>query len=208
LSLDGLTGISLIFISYLIGGISSAFLVTRLVLGQDIRNLGDNNPGAANVFRNVSPKAGLTVGVFDILKGVLAVLLVRSVTDSITLELMAGVAVVAGHNWPIHLGFRGGRGAATSVGVLLITVPLVSIPVAAVSLIVLQFTKRATVALGVFLIAVPVLAFPVGYSYTMVSYVIAVPVLVGLTHYLNTKILGSQATLESDQAEERALPQG
>jgi glycerol-3-phosphate acyltransferase PlsY len=81
-------------ISYLIGGISSAFLVTRLVLGQDIRNLGDNNPGAANVFRNVSPKAGLTVGVFDILKGVLAVLLVRSVTDSITLELMAGVAVV------------------------------------------------------------------------------------------------------------------
>ncbi len=208
MSLDGLTGISLIFISYLIGGISSAFLVTRLVLGQDIRNLGDNNPGAANVFRNVSPKAGLTVGVFDILKGVLAVLLVRSVTDSITLELMAGVAVVAGHNWPIHLGFRGGRGAATSVGVLLITVPLVSIPVAAVSLIVLQFTKRATVALGVFLIAVPVLAFPVGYSYTMVSYVIAVPVLVGLTHYLNTKILGSQATLESDQAEERALPQG
>ena len=208
MSLDGLTGISLIFISYLIGGISSAFLVTRLVLGQDIRNLGDNNPGAANVFKNVSPKAGLTVGVFDILKGVLAVLLVRSVTDSITLELMAGVAVVAGHNWPIHLGFRGGRGAATSVGVLLITVPLVSIPVAAVSLIVLQFTKRATVALGVFLIAVPVLAFPVGYSYTMVSYVIAVPVLVGLTHYLNTKILGSQATLESDQAEERALPQG
>ena len=208
MSLDGLTGISLIFISYLIGGISSAFFVTRLVLGQDIRNLGDNNPGAANVFRNVSPKAGLTVGVFDILKGVLAVLLVRSVTDSITLELMAGVAVVAGHNWPIHLGFRGGRGAATSVGVLLITVPLVSIPVAAVSLIVLQFTKRATVALGVFLIAVPVLAFPVGYSYTMVSYVIAVPVLVGLTHYLNTKILGSQATLESDQAEERALPQG
>ena len=208
MSLDGLTGISLILISYLIGGISSAFLVTRLVLGQDIRNLGDNNPGAANVFRNVSPKAGLTVGVFDILKGVLAVLLVRSVTDSITLELMAGVAVVAGHNWPIHLGFRGGRGAATSVGVLLITVPLVSIPVAAVSLIVLQFTKRATVALGVFLIAVPVLAFPVGYSYTMVSYVIAVPVLVGLTHYLNTKILGSQATPESDQAEERALPQG
>ena len=208
MSLDGLTGISLIFISYLIGGISSAYLVTRLVLGQDIRNLGDNNPGAANVFRNVSPKAGLTVGVFDILKGVLAVLLVRSLTDSTTLELMAGVAVVAGHNWPIHLGFRGGRGAATAAGVLLITVPLVSVPVAAVSLMVLQFTKRATVALGVFLIAVPVLTFPVGYSYTMVSYVIAVPVLVGLTHYLNTKVLGSQAAIEPDQAEERALPQG
>ena len=208
MSLDGLTGISLIFISYLIGGISSAYLVTRLVLGQDIRNLGDNNPGAANVFRNVSPKAGLTVGVLDILKGVLAVLLVRSLTDSIALELMAGVTVVAGHNWPIHLGFRGGRGAATAVGVLLIAVPLVSVPVAAVSLMVLQFTKRATVALGVFLIAVPVLTFPVGYSYTMVSYVIAVPVLVGLTHYLNTKVLGSQAAIESDQAEERALPQG
>ena len=208
MSLDGLTWISLAFAAYLIGGIPTAYLVTRLLIGQDIRNLGDHNPGAANVFRNVSPKAGVTVGVVDILKGGLAVLLVRSLTDSTSLEFMAGMAVLAGHNWPVHLGFRGGRGAATAVGVLLPMVPLIAIPAAAVGLIVLRVNKKATLALGVFLIAVPVLAWPAGYSHTMVSYTLAVSVLVGLTHLVSTRVLVPQGNLESDQADERALTQG
>ncbi|PKB66732.1 MAG: hypothetical protein BZY81_06435 [SAR202 cluster bacterium Io17-Chloro-G4] len=208
MSLDGLTWFSLIITSYLIGGIPSAYLVTRLVIGQDIRNLGDHNPGAANVFRNVSPRAGITVGVVDILKGALAVLLVRGLMDSTALEFMAGFAVLAGHNWPFHMGFRGGRGAATAIGVLLPTLPVIAIPVAAVTLVVLRLTKKATVALGVFLIAVPVLALVSGYSYALVSYAIAVPVLVGLTHYFDTRVLDPQGALDSDQAEERALPQG
>lgn len=208
MSLDGLTWFSLIITSYLIGGIPSAYLVTRLVIGQDIRNLGDHNPGAANVFRNVSPRAGITVGVVDILKGALAVLLVRGLMDSTALEFMAGFAVLAGHNWPFHMGFRGGRGAATAIGVLLPTLPVIAIPVAAVTLVVLRLTKKATVALGVFLIAVPVLALVSGYSYALVSYAIAVPVLVGLTHYFDTRVLDPQGALDSDQSEERALPQG
>ncbi len=208
MSLDGLTWFSLILTSYLIGGIPTAYLVTRLITGQDIRNLGDRNPGAANVFRNVSPKAGITVGVVDILKGALAVLLVRGLMDSTALEFTAGIAVLAGHNWPVNLGFRGGRGAATAIGVLLSTVPVIAIPVCAVALVVLRVTKKATVALGVFLIAVPVLALLAGYSYTVVSYAVAVPVLVGLTHYLNTRVFAPQSSLESDQGEERALPQG
>ena len=208
MSLDGLTWISLIITSYLIGGIPTAYLVTRLIIGQDIRNLGDRNPGAANVFRNVSPKAGFTVGAVDILKGALAVLLVRGLTDSTALEFTAGFAVLAGHNWPAHMGFHGGRGAATAIGVLLATVPVIAIPVAAVTLVVLGVTKKATVALGVFLIAVPVSAWAAGYSYTVVSYVIAVPVLVGLTHFFNTRALEPEGTLESEPAEERALPQG
>ena len=208
MSLDGLTWLSLIITSYLIGGIPSAYLVTRLLKGQDIRNLGDRNPGAANVFRNVSPKAGITVGIVDILKGALAVLLVRGLTDATPLAFMAGIAVVSGHNWPFHMGFRGGRGAATATGVLMSTVPVIAVPVGAVTLIIFCVIKKATVALGVFLIAVPVFAWAAGYSYTVVSYAIAVPVLVGLTHYFNTRVLEAQGALESDQAEERALPQG
>ncbi len=208
MSLDGLTWTSLILTSYLIGGIPTAYLVTRLLTGQDIRDLGDRNPGAANVFRSVSHKAGFSVGVVDILKGAAAVLLVRVLMDSTALEFMAGFAVLAGHNWPFHLGFRGGRGAATAVGVLLAMVPVVAIPVCAVALVVLRATKNATVALGVFLIAVPVLAWPAGYSYAVVSYAVAVPVLVGLTHYHSTRVFEPQSTLEADQADERALRQG
>ena len=59
----------LITLSYFIGGISAAYLATRLLTGQDVRQLGDRNPGAANVFRNVNPKAGLLVGAVDVLKG-------------------------------------------------------------------------------------------------------------------------------------------
>lgn len=208
MSLDGLTWFSLVLTSYLIGGIPTAYLVTRLLIGQDIRNIGDRNAGAANVFRNVSPKAGLTVGVVDILKGVVAVLLARGLVDSIALEFMAGIAVLAGHNWPFHLGFRGGRGAATAIGVLLPTLPLVAMPVGAATLAVLFLTRKATVSLGVFLIGVPVLAWPAGYSYAVVSYAVAVPVLVGMTHFFSTRVSHSRASLESDQADERALPQG
>ncbi|PKB72635.1 MAG: hypothetical protein BZY75_06015 [SAR202 cluster bacterium Io17-Chloro-G7] len=208
MSLDGLTWFSLFLTSYLIGGIPTAYLVTRLLLGQDIRNLGDRNAGAANVFRNVSPKAGLVVGFVDVLKGAVAVLLVGSLTDSTALEFMAGIAVLAGHNWPIHLRFRGGRGAATAIGVLLPTVPAIAIPVGAVTLIVLRVTKKATVSLAVFLIAVPVLAWLAGFSYTVVSYAVAVPVLVGITHYLSIRDHGHHGALESEQADERALRQG
>jgi glycerol-3-phosphate acyltransferase PlsY len=207
-SLDGLTWFSLILTSYLIGGIPTAYLVTRLLLGQDIRNLGDRNAGAANVFRNVGPRAGLVVGFVDILKGAVAVLLVGSLTDSTALQFMAGIAVLAGHNWPIHLGFRGGRGAATAIGVLLPTVPAIAIPVGAVALIVLRLTKKVTVSLAVFLIAVPVLSWLAGFSYTVVSYAVAVPVLVGITHYLRIREHHRFRDLESEQADERAFPQG
>ena len=88
------------------------------------------------------------------------------------------------------------------------TVPVIAIPVGAVTLIIFCVIKKATVVLGVFLTAVPVFAWAAGYSYTVVSYAIAVPVLVGLTHYFNTRVLEPQVGLESDQAEERVLPQG
>ena len=89
MSSDGLTWFSLIVTSYLIGGIPTAYLATRLLTGQDIRQLGDRNPGAANVFRNVSPRAGLVVGAADVAKGAVAILLVRGIADSTSLEMVA-----------------------------------------------------------------------------------------------------------------------
>ena len=92
----GLTWMGLALISYLLGGISTAYLVTRIATGQDIRKLGNRNAGANNVYRAVGARAGITVGIFDIAKGSLAILLARTVVDSTTAEMMAGIAVVAG----------------------------------------------------------------------------------------------------------------
>ena len=210
MSWDGLTWFSLILLSYLIGGIPTAYIVTRLLTGQDIRHLGDRNSGAANVFRNVNPKAGLLVGVVDIVKGAAVILLVWGLIDSTALEMLAGVAVLAGHNWPVHLGLRGGRGAATAIGVLLAMLPVLAIPIGIISLAILYLTRKAKIAIGCFLIAVPVLGWPVGYSYPVVLYSVGVPVMVGLTHYLSVRTLSSrsQMKLDPEQSDERMLPQG
>ena len=174
--------------AYLIGSIPTAYLATLFLRGDDIRQLGDRNSGAANVFRNVGPKAGLAVGVIDILKGALAVILSIVALDSNRAEMVAGALVVVGHNWPILLRFRGGRGAAPAVGVLLATVPLLAIPLGLASLVVLYFTKKATASLGFFLILLPFLTWAaMPYHYSLVGYVLFIPLLVGVSHFISLK---------------------
>ena len=77
----------LVLVSYFIGSMPTAYLATRLLKGQDIRQLGDRNVGAANVYRSVGPRAGLAVGIIDIAKGAVAVLLVKGMVDSPALEM-------------------------------------------------------------------------------------------------------------------------
>ena len=210
MSWDGLIWFSLIVASYLIGGLPTAYIATRLLTGQDIRQLGDRNSGAANVFRNVDPKAGMLVGIVDVLKGAAVIVMVRGLADSTVLEMLAGVAVLAGHNWPVYLRLRGGRGAATAIGVLLAMLPALAIPICVISMVVLYLKRKATIAIGFFLISVAVLAWPAGYSYPVVIYSVAVPVLVGLTHYFSVRALPSHARMgvEPEQSDERMLPQG
>ncbi len=215
MSLAGLAWFSLVLISYLIGSIPTAYLATRLLTGRDIRLLGDRNAGAANVFRSVGPKTGLAVGVVDITKGAVAILLVWALVDSTALEMMAGVGVVAGHNWPVFLGLRGGRGAATALGVLLAMLPELALPLGALTLVILYLFKKSLPALGVFLISVPVLAWisavlswPADYSYPLVIYSVGLPVMVGISHYLSTRVYGSRGPAGQEGRDGRAVPGG
>ena len=93
-------------LSYAIGSLPTAYLFTRYILGQDIRQMGDFNSGAANVFRNVGAKAGVAVGAIDIIKGGVVVVLAMVLVDDTYMEMMAGGAALAGHNFPVHLKFR------------------------------------------------------------------------------------------------------
>jgi glycerol-3-phosphate acyltransferase PlsY len=203
-----LTWIGLTLVSYLVGGIPTAYVATRLLTGQDIRRLGDRNPGAANVYRNVGPTAGLAVAAIDVSKGAAAVLLVKGLAESTGLEMLAGVAVMVGHNWPVHLGLRGGRGAATAVGVLLATLPYLAIPISVLTLVILYFSKRAVPCLAFLLISIPVLAWPVGYSYSLAAYAVGLAVLVGVSHYLSTHLRAYSGPPGPEQKPEQALPQG
>ena len=194
MSWDGLTWISLGVLSYAIGGIPTAYLVTRYIMGRDIRGVGDFNSGAANVFRNVGPRAGLAVGAIDIVKGAVAVVVVRVLTDNTGMEMMAGIVALAGHNWPVHMKLRGGRGAATAVGVLIAMLPVIALPIGALCLVVLYYTRRAIIPLAIFLVAIPVLAWPAGHSIAVAVYALAVPLMVGLSHVVSTRLLATTAT--------------
>lgn len=106
--------------AYLLGSIPFGYLLVKLRQGRDIRAIGSGNIGAANVTRMSGLAAGLNTLLLDALKGFLAVWVVAQVTgENITWMIAAAVCAVAGHMFPVWLGFRGGRGVATGVGVFL-----------------------------------------------------------------------------------------
>ena len=188
-----MTWVGLGLLSYAIGSLPTAYLFTRYILGQDIRQMGDFNSGAANVFRNVGTKAGVAVGAIDIIKGGVVVVLAMVLVDDTYMEMMAGGAALAGHNFPVHLKFRGGRGAATAVGILIASLPLIGLPIGAICLVLLYVTRKSILPLAIFLIGIPALTWPVEGSVALAVYAVAIPVAVGLSHFFTTRILNPGA---------------
>ena len=114
----------LVILAYLIGSIPVGYLLVRLRTGGDLRHSGSGSTGATNAARVLGRTGFIVVFVLDLAKGVGAMLLVRAVTDSLPVLVLAGAAVVAGHLWPVWLGFRGGKGLATGYGACLAVSPL------------------------------------------------------------------------------------
>jgi acyl phosphate:glycerol-3-phosphate acyltransferase len=110
-----------IIISYVIGSFPTAYVFGKLYKGIDIRQHGSGNMGATNAFRVLGKVPGIIILVIDILKGVIATSIVGDLLGltRVISRMLLGVAVVCGHNWTVFLGFRGGKGIATSLGVLI-----------------------------------------------------------------------------------------
>lgn len=108
-----------ILLAYLIGCFSSAYFLGKVSKNIDIRSYGSGNAGATNALRVLGKKMGILTFVLDILKGIIAVFLGQLILG-FNGGLLASIFVVLGHNFPIFLGFKGGKGIATSLGVLLI----------------------------------------------------------------------------------------
>jgi glycerol-3-phosphate acyltransferase PlsY len=110
-------------VGYLIGSISSGYIVGKIYRNVDLRTLGSGSTGATNTFRTLGRGAGILVATLDILKGILAVgfayLMFYASSDREVAQAIAAIAVVIGHCWPVTLQGRGGRGVATGFGALL-----------------------------------------------------------------------------------------
>ena len=112
-----------LIVSYLLGSIPTAFLAGKLTKGIDIRKFGSGNVGATNAFRVLGKPIGIFVLFFDILKGFFVSAIVASYVPVTFISgeiarIILGAVVIAGHNWTLFLNFRGGKGVATSLGVL------------------------------------------------------------------------------------------
>ena len=105
---------------YLWGAIPSAYLVGRYLKGIDIRDYGSGNVGAANVGEHVGRWTALWLGIFDSVgKGTLPILLANLTDQSLAVQAGVGLAAIAGHNWSAYIGFTGGRGVATAIGMVM-----------------------------------------------------------------------------------------
>jgi glycerol-3-phosphate acyltransferase PlsY len=145
-------------LAYLIGSIPSGLWAGRLARGVDVREVGSRRTGATNVQRSLGTPLAVAVLLADVLKGTLAVFLARALTGSDYAAVLAGVAAMAGHAWPLFAGFRGGRGVATGAGALLVFSPpalLVSFLAMAVVTGLTRYVSLGSITAG---LAAPVVA--------------------------------------------------
>jgi len=109
--------------SYLVGAIPFGLFVGKFLGGVDVRTVGSGNIGATNVLRGAGKKAALMTLLADAIKGLVPVLLTARIGNDDTVTALSGIAAIAGHNFPIYLRFKGGKGVATSFGVVLAVAP-------------------------------------------------------------------------------------
>ena len=187
-----------VVIAYLIGSIPSAIWVSKWFFGIDVRDYGSKNAGATNTFRVIGKKAGFPVLFFDILKGWASVYFlskfsVYSETSNqyINLQLAIGIAAVFGHVFPIYERFKGGKGVATLLGIVLV----INFPAAGVCFIIffITFLISKYVSLGAITAAV---CFPLitvfvfkTQSISLIIFSIAISIMVVLTHKKNIERL-------------------
>lgn len=114
-------------LAYLLGSISWGYLLLQLKMGVDVREYGSGRTGMSNVLRTGGVKSAAIVLTLDIAKGVIAVLIARAVIGTNAAEVAAALIVLVGHNWPVFLQFKGGRGILTALGGLAIMVPIAAV---------------------------------------------------------------------------------
>jgi len=154
---------ALIMFCYLMGSIPFGVLFAR-GRGIDLRKTGSGNIGATNVLRNVGKGAALFTLLGDLLKGAAAVALARAVGAGSPYEGLAGLAAVAGHDFSLFLRFRGGKGVATSLGVMLVYAPLAGVLTAAIWLVTVAVSRYSSLGALVSFALLPASVALLGYS--------------------------------------------
>jgi glycerol-3-phosphate acyltransferase PlsY len=177
--------ILLVTFAYLVGSVPFAFLFARRKGHLDIRRVGSGNAGATNVFRVVGSGAGLLTVLFDIAKGAAVILAAQRLGAPQYVCASAGVAAVAGHIYPIWLGFRGGKGVATTCGAFAVLAPMAMAVSVAVFGVVVALSRIVSLGSMIAAVCLGPLAYYVGTSVSVVRAAVVVGCLVVFSHRRN-----------------------
>ncbi len=162
-------------IAYLIGSINFSILISERKAGYDIRQKGSGNAGTTNVLRNLGKKYAAITLICDVLKGVVAIgiavvagNIVKDANNALLVQI-AGIAVVLGHTFPIFFGFRGGKGVATSLGILLITNWQIGLICLVFGVVLIALTRVVSMGSMAAAVLFPVLTLFIGGEYYIVQ---------------------------------------
>jgi len=202
---DVFTGVIVIIIAYLLGSMPSAYIITRLVKGKDIRQLGGGNVGARNVWVEVGKAAGVAVGIFDVAKGAAAVSIAAwllawppmYLVDTPQLFMLAaGLTVVVGHIWSVFLKFSGGNGLATALGVIAMLLTKELAIAVAVILILAVITRNIILSVNISLLTLPVSAWLWGEAWPLIVFpvILIVIMLLNFTPIIRNAIVQAGST--------------
>ncbi|MFT6441383.1 MAG: glycerol-3-phosphate acyltransferase PlsY [Salibacteraceae bacterium] len=187
-----------LLIAYLLGSIPTAVWVGRIFYGKDVREFGSGNAGATNTFRVLGKKAGIPVLLFDILKGSIAVYLAcyfvdyqEGTSDFVNYQLVLGIGVLIGHIFPVYVGFRGGKGIATLLGIMIAIHPQAAFSCIGIFLAVFLLTKYVSLGSMISAICFPLLIILVFKSEipSLVIFSIFIAIMVLITHQKNIERL-------------------
>ena len=187
------TNLSLVLLAYMMGSIPSAVWIGKLLYGVDVRDYGSGNAGATNTFRVLGKRAGLPVLILDILKGFVAVKLVwltaKYLPDTqqfVNLELSLGLAALIGHIFPVFAGFRGGKGVATMLGILVAIHPEAAFVCALAFITTLFFTGYVSLSSMVSGVTFPIVIMVFYSTNSSINiFSLAVAILILVTHQRN-----------------------
>lgn len=166
-----------VILSYCIGSFSSAYIIGKIFKKIDIRNFGSGNVGATNALRVMGTKLGILTFIIDICKGIFAVYIGKLIAGDNGAVLGAFFAVI-GHNWPIFIKFKGGKGVATSLGALFMLFDSIMFIPLFIAIIVVLITKYVSLASIFFLSSTPIVYYilvrPFKKEYLLLSIILAI----------------------------------
>ena len=191
-------------IAYAIGSISFSVIFSKKMAGFDVREKGSGNAGSTNVLRTVGKKAATLTLICDILKGIVAILLavllgyIVKELDSALLVQISAIAVIVGHTYPAFFGFKGGKGVATSLGVLLLINWQIGLICLVFALVIMALTRMVSAGSVLAAILFPVLTLFIGKQFFIVPgnyfiFSIIMALIVSFNHRSNiSRILDGQ----------------